>query len=375
MAAVRVLLVFGSEPSGHAAAASALEAAGRAAGVDILRVQVAADHHPLAGRVAALGYHRMLRAAPGLYGALYSSDWARLLLKSVRAAYLELGGGRKLAAGVRLARADVVVCPQAAVTAVLAEARRRGELEVPVVGVLTDFGVHPFWAEPPADLLLTPAPETAETLVRAGVPRERVRVTGLPINPAFSERPSREAARIALGLPPKAPVALLSGGSHGLAALDRAAFALLRANPRAMALALCGANDRLRRSLSEDPEAGARLRVFGPQPARMVATLLAAADLHVGKPGGLSSAETLAAGVPMVLCDSLPGQEQANARHLRAIGAAIRGGSSESAGRRAARLLEDRPRLERMRAAARRAGRPDAAAAAIRAALELIRRA
>ena len=361
-AAVRVLLVYGYEPSGHAAAASALEEAGRNAGFAVSRVEIAGDHHPAAGLAVARGYHGLLRACPGAWGALYRSDWARSVLRGARGAYLSLGGARRLREGVRRSGADVVVCPQAAVAAVLAAARMRGELNVPVVSVLTDYGAHPFWADPPADLLIAPTTAAAGELAALGAPLERVRVIGLPISAAFAAPPSRGEARRALALPTSAPVVLVSGGSKGLGGVDRTAAALLALSPRSFVLALCGANDRLRGALSARREAGSRLRVFGPQPPAMIAALLAAADLHAGKPGGMTSAESLALGVPMVVSRPLPGQEEANARLLLDAGAAVAGGSPEDAARRCAGLLADRGLLGRLAANARRAGRPDAAA-------------
>jgi processive 1,2-diacylglycerol beta-glucosyltransferase len=74
----------------------------------------------------------------------------------------------------------------------------------------------------------------------------------------------------------------------------------------------------------------------------------------------LSAAESLASGLPMALTSVLPGQEEANARHLIAAGAAIEGGAAQ-----AALLLLDRRRLGSMRAAAAAAGRPWAAARAV----------
>jgi len=361
---VRVLLVYGYEPSGHAAAAFALEEAARARGLLVSLVEVAGDHHPAAALSVARGYHALLRAAPGVWGVLYRSGAARAALRAARGAYLRLGGARRLLSGVRRRGADVIVCPQASVAAVFAAARRRGELDVPVVSVMTDYGVHAFWADPPADLILAPSESAAAALAAAGVPSARVRASGIPIHPVFAAPPPRAAARRALALPASAPVALISGGSHGHGALDRLAAALLRESPRARVLVLCGRNDRLRRSLSTRGESGARLRVFGPQPPAFVAALLAASDVHLGKPGGLSAAESLAVGVPMILTRPLPGQEEANARFLLSAGAAVQADGAESAARAAARLLEDRPARESLARAAARAGRPASAAAA-----------
>jgi processive 1,2-diacylglycerol beta-glucosyltransferase len=362
-AAARALLVYGYQPSGHSAAAFALEEAGRKAGLSFSRVEVASDHHPAAGQVVARGCHALLSAAPCSWRALYRSPWARRLLRAVRGAYLDLGGAGGLREGVRRSGARVVVCPQAAVAAVFAEARRRGELDIPVVSVLTDYGVHPFWADPPADLILAPDEAAVSELVRLGVARSLLRATGIPVHPAFASKPGREEARRALALPSSAPVVLLSGGGKGLGGLGRAAAALLAANPRAHLLVLCGANETVRGALSAHREAGARLRVFGPQPPELVAAMMAASDLHLGKPGGLSAAESLASGLPMVLSRPLPGQEEDNARRLVELGAAIACSSPESAADIAVRLLVDRAGMRGLRLAAAAAGRPDAAIA------------
>jgi processive 1,2-diacylglycerol beta-glucosyltransferase len=362
---LRVLLAYGYEPSGHSAAAFAIEKAGRRYGIAFSSIHIASDHHPAAGLGVARSYHGLLRAAPALYGALYRGAWARAVLRSVRSAYLSLGGARRIRESVKRSGADVVVCPQAAVAAVLSEARRRGELSVPVVSVLTDYGVHPFWADPPADLILAPNEAAVSVLAALGVPRSRLRVTGIPVDPAFASLPSREEARRALALPSAASVALLSGGGKGLGGIDRVAAALLQASPRAHLLVLCGANDRLRVSLGSRREAGKRLRVFGPQPPELVAAMMAASDVHVGKPGGLSAAESLAAGLPMVLCRPCPGQEEANARHLTAIGAALSGQTPEDCARLAAGLLRYAAVVAPLRAAAAASGAADSASRAV----------
>lgn len=368
----RALVVYGYQPSGHSAAAAAIEEAGRKAGLFFSRVEIAADHHPRAGLLVARGYHGLLRAAPGAYGAVYRSPWARGLLRSVRAAYLSLGGGRRLREGVRRSGAEVVVCPQAAVAAVLSAARARGELDLPVVSVLTDFGVHPFWADPPADLILAPNEMAVDNLVALGVPRERLRATGIPVHPAFGAAPDRALARRILGLPASAPVVLLSGGGKGLGGLEQAAQRLLRANARVRLLVLCGSADRLRAALSSHSAADGRLRAFGPQPPEFVSTLMSAADLHLGKPGGLSAGESLVMSLPMVLLRPLPGQEEANARHLLAVGAAILGGSAPDAAAASAALLDRPSWLASLREAAQREGRPSAAADAAREVLDLL---
>ena len=89
--------------------------------------------------------------------------------------------------------------------------------------------------------------------------------------------------------------------------------------------------------------------------------LMAAADLLVGKPGGLTTSEALAQGLALVVINPIPGQEERNADHLLEQGAAIRCNNLPVIAWKIDRLLDDPARLSTMQEAARRLGRPVAA--------------
>ena len=89
-----------------------------------------------------------------------------------------------------------------------------------------------------------------------------------------------------------------------------------------------------------------------------VADLMRAADLIVTKPGGLSTSECLALGLPMILSAPIPGQEERNADYLLEEGAALKAIDVLALRLRAGALLGDPPRLARMAERARAIGRP-----------------
>jgi processive 1,2-diacylglycerol beta-glucosyltransferase len=98
--------------------------------------------------------------------------------------------------------------------------------------------------------------------------------------------------------------------------------------------------------------------------------LLREADLFVGKPGGLSASECMAAGLPMVLVNPIPGQEVRNGDYLMEQGAAVRCNTPSTIGWKIDEVLREPGRLTRMQAAARRTGRPGAAADVLTGLLE-----
>src|SRR5207248_723611 len=88
---------------------------------------------------------------------------------------------------------------------------------------------------------------------------------------------------------------------------------------------------------------------------------MAASDLVVGKPGGLTTSEALASGLVFVVVSPIPGQEERNADHLIEEGAAIRCNNLPVLAYKIDRLLDDPGRLAAMQANVRRLARPNAA--------------
>jgi processive 1,2-diacylglycerol beta-glucosyltransferase len=99
--------------------------------------------------------------------------------------------------------------------------------------------------------------------------------------------------------------------------------------------------------------------------------LMAAADVVVSKPGGLTTSEVLARGAAMVIVNPIPGQESRNSDFLLEGGAAIKANNAATLPLKLTRLLEDPKRLEALKANARRLGRPRAAFDVARVAMDL----
>ena len=88
---------------------------------------------------------------------------------------------------------------------------------------------------------------------------------------------------------------------------------------------------------------------------------MAAADIVVSKPGGLTTSETLARGAAMVIVNPIPGQESRNSDFLLENGAAIKINNIGTLAHKLGKLLDDRPMLNRLKANACKIGKPLAA--------------
>jgi processive 1,2-diacylglycerol beta-glucosyltransferase len=277
---------------------------------------------------------------------------------------------------------DAIVATQmvpAALVSALKQSSRRWR-RVPVVGVLTDFGAHDYWAQPGIDRYCVPHESiTGPPLVPAGhTATDRIVVTGVPLMPGFETLPDRADARRALGLDAAdlRPVVLVLGGGLGIG-LDDIVAPLCRGVDRCHVVVMAGRNAELRQRLGRHGTAedvagrGNTVSIYGW--TEHMERFLVAADVVVGKSGGLTVAEVLACGRPLLVTRTLQGQESFNVRFLERHGIGRLVGNEQLAGQ-VREWLESPALLQDIQARAAAAGRRDGALRVAEQALELAAR-
>lgn len=254
----------------------------------------------------------------------------------------------------------------------VAQLRREHQLTCPQVTTITDFNVHRLWVQPPTERYYITASIGALALAEWGVRAESVRRTGIPVRAEFAEE--RDAATLRAELKLRRDgrpvvVFLPSGCSPTETELMAGSLAPLARD--AEIVVITGRNPHLQRRVWRGLR-GVRggIRVMGftdEMPAWM-----RVADVLITKPGGLTSAEALVCGVPLVVVSPVPGQEARNSDYLLEHGAAVKVNNPRVLGRRVAELLQDAERRDVLRARARELARPQAADEIARDALSLL---
>jgi UDP-N-acetylglucosamine:LPS N-acetylglucosamine transferase len=272
-------------------------------------------------------------------------------------------------------RPDVVVAtqmvPAALVSACKASSRRWWQL--PLIGVLTDFGAHDYWAQAGVDLYCMPH-ESITGPPLTGHRRNavaRIQVTGVPLMPPFAAPLGQVEARRLLNLPLDRPLVLVLGGGLGIG-LEELVKPLLAELPEPVSLVVMTGRNEAVRERMHGLAAAARGRVRVERWTDHMERFVAASDVVVGKPGGLTVAEVLACGRPLFVTRSLRGQESFNVRFLEreAIGRFLSPGDMVSS---IAELLASPVELSAIQKRAWSAGRRDGAARVAAAALEMAR--
>ncbi len=379
----RVLLVTSGLGQGHTRVAQAIEAGLLQQAVEVETLDLWSLMHPGVAGIIHHTYLRLVQEYPDLYERLYQLDehtWRQILESETGppAAVLEVlqllasiatpevkglryssdrfvfsllctalpynsdslaGNGvrarlaimkltwlrwvKRLETTVRNSAPDIIVCTQMIPAAMISSLKRRGKLHTPTVGVLTDFGVHDFWIQPAVDRYCV-----AHESMLAAFDEDRRRAdafaTGVPLMPSFAQPLSQLEARRQLQLPTRKSIVLVLGGGLGLG-VDAVARRLIEPQGDFLVVAMPGRNADAEFALAklalDYPE---RLRV-GAWTERMD-IYMRAADVVVGKPGGVSVAEVLACGRPLFATRSLGGQEGFNVRFLERhrVGALVR---------------------------------------------------
>lgn len=206
-----------------------------------------------------------------------------------------------------------IVITQPLPAALISLIKKRRELDIPVFGVLLNWGVIDFYNQSAIDFHCVPH------ALMAGLDQlQPYSVTGCPLMPGFSQPPTKLAARLELGLDPEKPVVVVQGGGLGIHTIELART-LLCGTERLQIMVQAGSNRRALATLRElSAQYGDRLRV-SEWTDRMDLSL-SAADVVVGKPGGLTLGECLACGRPLLATGSTGGQETLNIDFLERNG-------------------------------------------------------
>lgn len=214
---------------------------------------------------------------------------------------------------------DVILATHAFPAGILAEVKKRSQIKVPLAVAVTDFHVHSFWIHQGIDLFFIPAADLSYSLIKAGIGPEKIRPVGIPIGSQFSETIDRNEAKARIGFENDDPIVLVAGGGLGLGRIEQITREILD-DQEFNVLMVAGKNQRLL-GIMHDMH-NPRLKVFGF--VENMAQILAASDLVISKPGGVTSAEVLAMAKPLIIYSSLPGQEDRNTDYLLNKGVAIK---------------------------------------------------
>jgi processive 1,2-diacylglycerol beta-glucosyltransferase len=256
----------------------------------------------------------MLKEAPQIWGFCYNSQplHRRLVVFKKAIDYLEALRVKNL---IFTHGFEVVVCTHAFPCGIFSALKKRLKINLPVVAVLTDFNINPFWVQENIDLYIVPDESTFKRLVDFGVQPEKIEVVGIPIDPNFGLKKNSQKIISKFNILKDCPTVLIMGGSFGLGPIEEIILSLNKINKDFQIIVVSGYNACLKKRIENiAPLLKKRIKVFGY--VDRIDELMSVSDILISKPGGITCAESLASGLPMIIFDPLPTQERFNANFL-----------------------------------------------------------
>ncbi|MEA2708498.1 MAG: processive 1,2-diacylglycerol beta-glucosyltransferase [Phycisphaerales bacterium] len=361
----RVLVLSASVGAGHLRAAQAVELALRESAPDatVKNVDVLTLTNAPFRKLYGEAYLDLVNKAPHVLGFFYDHmdkarrpdskrDKLRLLVERLNMT--------SLCDLLECEQWDVIVNTHFMPAEIIASMRKRKKFRTPQMTVTTDFETHRLWVNQPCDHYTTATDEGAAYLHHWGVPSADISVTGIPIHPVFAKPKTRDAAMKRQGITGGRPVLLQLAGGFGVGPVAEIFESILKVETPIELIVVTGKNAAAKKKLeaAKIPKQH-RVKVLGF--TDQMDDLMAAADVVISKPGGLTTSETLARGAAMVVVNPIPGQESRNSDYLLENGAAIKINNLPTLAMKLSALLAEPKRLQQLRDNAKRLGRPQAA--------------
>ena len=355
----KILILTCSTGEGHNSAAKAIETALKKRHVScVIRDPVSFQSEKAEKLVAGL-YNKTIKKTPHVFGAVYQLGQ---LYSQARLPSPVYWANARYAPALRRYICsegfDAVICTHLYGMEAMTAIRRQGGFEIPCYGVLTDYVCIPFTDETDLTGFFVPTRECADFLIRRGIPAEKIRISGIPVDEKFRHLPGRESTRAVLNLPLQEHIYLIMTGGVGCENMEVLVRRMLRRmNEDEYLVVLTGRNDALRARIDALGDSRCRTVPFTKQ----VELYLAACDVLLSKPGGLSTTEAAVAGTPMVHIHAIPGCETCNARFFASHSMALHAENNAQAAADAWKLANHPDKADAMRQLQHRFIRPDAA--------------
>lgn len=309
---MRILILSCNTGEGHNSAAKAISEVLTARGIENEITDALSFWSPKISKFICNWHVRLYKRAPIIFrmGYRMAEDHDPEPEDTSMVYNLLSQGAKKLYEAMTATPWDAVICTHPFASLIMRRVRR-DHPDAPFYGfVATDYTCSPYVAESQADVYMIPDEKLRGEFMNCGIPGDRIRPTGIPVRQVFFQPRRQAQSRSALGLPLDKKIILLICGSMGCGPMKQLARELTRRLPeKAMLVAICGRNEKLREELLELGNLP-NLRVQGF--TTDMPLYMDAADLLLTKPGGLSSTEAAAKRLPMIFIDAVGGCEGRN---------------------------------------------------------------
>lgn len=365
----KILLIYITHVSGHHSATLAIETA-----IDmfrphpeVLNINGFGYSHPIMEKVVHAIYMSVIKRAPRIWDSIYDNPVFASKVSNIKE-IIHKRSRHKIKKLVESENCKVVICSQAFPCGLVADYKKHSQTDIKLIAVVTDFVPHSYWIYDEIDFYIVGSCQAKENLLKKGISEEKIKLYGIPIDPKFSKELDKNAVADELKISLDKPVVLIMGGGHGLGPIKQFIKELDKLKFNVRILVVAGINKRLLNYL-RNIRSKHNVHVFGY--IDYIDKLMTIANLLVTKPGGVTTAEALAKGLPMLIINPLPGQEQNNTNFLLSQGVVQKANNAKGAVDGLNFLLNNEEVLEEIKEKIKKISMPSSSIKIAELALEL----
>lgn len=265
-------------------------------------------------------YREMAKKAPNLWGKVYSNSQSGVLGHvSSRANKIMAIKLKKL---ICEKNPDLIISTHPFSSQMVSYLKKKGKVNCKLATILTDFASHEQWlvGHEYTNFFFVSNDNMEKELCDYGVAKDKIHVTGIPMSDRFFEKFDRTSILKMFNLVPDKKVILFFGGGEFGLGKERTVQILrsliLNAHDYQI-IAISGKNEKMKEafeSLVKELNVSSKVKILGF--TDKVPELMSISDLVVTKPGGLTTTESLASHLPIIIINPIPGQEEENAEFL-----------------------------------------------------------
>ena len=278
-------------------------------------------------KITTAAYREMAKKAPWAWGKIYSDSQKGPL------AHISSRSNKifaiKLLKLLREKQPDIIISTHPFGSQMCSYLKRKGKITAEIATIMTDFSPHDQWlvGSDFTDYFFVAHDKMKDYLISKNIPEEKIFATGIPISSRFLKQYNKEEILKEFDLQKdKKTILFFGGGEFGLGKTQTVEIfeSLIRDFNDLQIIAISGKNPKMKESFNNivqkyNKENSVKILEYTNQ----VPELMSISDLVVSKPGGLTTSESLASNLPMIIINPIPGQEEENAEFLESKGTGI----------------------------------------------------
>lgn len=318
----KILILYGSYGGGHKSAANAIKKhiEENYEEFNVTAVDCIEYISKIINKITTGAYNQMAKKAPWA--------WKRVYFGSEKGFLSKISNGmnklmaKKLYHLIEEENPNIIVSTHPFATQMVGRLKRKGKINCKVSTIMTDFEIHSQWLQESEyiDNYFVAQTGMKESMVKLGIDSSKIYVTGIPMSERFLENFDRKEILREFELEDNKKTVLFFGGGEMGLGKDRTCEilkTLVESFENIQVVAISGRNISLQeqfKKIVENSNSSYRIKILDY--TKKVPELMSISSLVITKPGGLTTTESLASGLPMIIINPIPGQEEQNAEFL-----------------------------------------------------------